>query len=69
MTAFELGFYEAGIQDAYEARHITTAAKSTRYAALSRKHNMQIGKESVQALDAYNQGVAFEINRQTRLEF
>lgn len=69
MSNFELDFYEAGIKDANEARSITVAAHSARYAALSRKHNIQIGNASIQAVTAYNKGVAYEINRQTALEF
>lgn len=69
MKNFELDFYEAGIKDANEARRITTAAHSTRYAALSRKYNLQIGDISIKAVTAYNNGVAHEINRQTALEF
>lgn len=68
MNAMELDFYEAGIKDANESRHIVFACRSTRYEALCRKHNLGIGKQSVRCVDAYNKGVAYEINRQTRLE-
>lgn len=69
MKTTELEFYEAGIKDANEARHIVFACHSRRYEELSRKHNLQIGKLSIKCLDAYNKGVAHEINRQTRLEY
>ena len=68
MNAMELEYYEAGIKDANESRCIVFAAHSERYATLSKKHNLQIGKQSVQCVKAYNKGVAYEINRQTRLE-
>ena len=68
MTRMEIDFYEAGIKDANEARRITVACKSKRYEALSKKHHLQIGKESIKCLDVYNKGVAHEINRQARLE-
>ena len=68
MNEMELDFYEAGIKDANERRCIVVACRSERYEALSRKHNLQIGKQSIRCLDAYNKGVAYEINRQTRLE-
>lgn len=69
MTQKEMiDFYEAGIKDANEARRITVAGKSKRYAELSKKHQLRIGKESLKCLDTYNKGVAYEINRQARLE-
>ena len=67
MNAMELDFYEAGIKDANEARRIVFAAYSKRYESLSRKHGLTIGKQSLRCLDAYNKGVAYEINRQTKL--
>ncbi len=69
MTRIEIDFYEAGIKDANEARRIVAACRSKRYEELSRKHHLQIGKLSVKCLDAYNKGVACEINRQTSLEY
>lgn len=68
MTNMEIDFYEAGIKDANEARRIIVACKSKRYAELSKKHQLRIGKESIKCLDAYNKGVAHEINRQALLE-
>ena len=68
MNAMELDFYEAGIKDAYKSRCIVVAACSERYAILSKKYNLRIGKQSVQCVKAYNNGVAYEINRQTKLE-
>ena len=69
MNAMELDFYEAGIKDANETRRIVVACRSARYENLSRKHNLTVGKQSIRCLDAYNNGVAYEINRQTRLEY
>lgn len=69
MTRMELDFYEAGIKDANENRRIIFAYQSKRYAVLSRKYSLQIDKKSIKCLDAYNKGVAYEINRQTRLEY
>lgn len=68
MTSMEIDFYEAGIKDANEARRIIVACKSKQYAELSKKHQLRIGKDSLKCLDAYNKGVAYEINRQARLE-
>ena len=68
MNGMELDFYEAGIKDANESRHIVLACRSKRYEALSKKHNLCIGKQSARCVDAYNKGVAYEINRQTKLE-
>ena len=67
MNEMELSFYEAGIKDANESHRITVACRSARYAELSKKHHLQIGKQSVRCADAYNKGVAYEINRQTKL--
>lgn len=67
MNEMELDFYEAGIKDANESRRIVVACRSARYEALSKKHNLQIGKQSVRCVDAYNKGVAYEINHQTKL--
>ena len=69
MTEYELKFYEAGIKDANEARHIVFAAHSERYAQLCRQLHSQIGDPRGNATVAYNNGVAHEINRQTKLEF
>lgn len=69
VNAMEVDFYEAGIKDANEARHIVVACRSERYENLVRKYNLTIGKQSIRCLDAYNNGVAYEINRQTMLEY
>lgn len=69
MTRMEINFYEAGIKDANEARRIIVACKSKRYAELSGKYQLRVGKESLKCLNAYNKGVAYEINRQAMLEF
>ena len=67
MNEKELEFYEAGIRDTNESRHIVVACRSARYAALRKKYHLVIGKESANCLNAYNKGVAYEINRQTKL--
>lgn len=69
MTSTELKFYEAGIKDANEARHITVFARSERAMQLHKEHTTGVIGESIKYIDAYNSGVAYEINRQTRLEF
>ena len=69
MKDFELEFYEAGIKDARENGRITVAAHSNRYMKLSKHYNFPIGDNSIKAVTAYNEGVAHEICRQTKLEF
>ena len=49
-------------------RRIVVACHSARHEALSRKHKLTIGKQSTRCLDAYNNGVAYEICRQAKLE-
>lgn len=69
MNAYELQFYNAGIKDANEARHITLACRSKRYEALAKTLSVKIGDKRGNAAEAYNAGVAHEINRQTMLGF
>ena len=69
MSGTEIEFYEAGIKDANDHRKIVVPCMSKRYEELSRKHHLQIGKLSIKCLDAFIIGVAYEINRQARLEF
>lgn len=69
MNAYELQFYEIGIKDANEARHITLACHSKRYEAMAKSLSVKIGDNRGNAVKAYNAGVAHEINRQTALEF
>jgi hypothetical protein len=69
MNERELDYYEAGIKDANEARHIVFAARSKRYEALAMRDRLPVGKESSACLKAYDKGVAFEICRQTQLEY
>lgn len=68
MNASELDYYEAGIKDANEARHIVFSSRSKRFEALAKRDGLPIGKESIRCQIAYDKGVAFEINRQTCLE-
>ena len=75
MSKKELDYYEAGIKDANEARAITIPCKSKRFNVLCERDcagapaTTESLKESIKYLKAYSAGVAFEINRQTRLEF
>jgi hypothetical protein len=69
MNEFELKFYEIGIKDANENRSIVLPYQSKRYEKLSRKLGVKIGDKRGKSTKAYNAGVAFEINRQTKLEF
>lgn len=69
MNEFELKFYETGIKDANELRHIIVPYQSKRYEKLSRELSVKIGDTRGNAAKAYNAGVAYEINRQTMLEF
>ena len=69
MTAYELDFYEAGIKDAHEQQSIVIPCKSKKYMGLLKSHNSQIGDERGNGTKSYCNGVAFEINRQTKLEF
>lgn len=67
MTRQQIDFYQAGIMDAHEAKRVVFAAYSERYAKLSKEQHLQIGKESLMMLDAYNKGVFYEMDRQARL--
>lgn len=66
-TENEIKFYEAGVKDANEARHITVACRSERVKKLFEE--LKPTKDYSSCLASYNSGVAFEICRQTRLEF
>jgi len=68
MNAYELEFYEAGIRDANEQKAIVAPCRSKRYMGLSKKLKTKIGDERGNGLKAYCAGVAFEFNRQMRLE-
>jgi hypothetical protein len=68
MTTNELRAYEIGIKEANEKRTIVPACRSERMMNLLGENNGGLG-DSIPLLDAYNSGVAYEINRQTRLEF
>ena len=69
MNEFELKFYEIGIKDANEQRRIVLPFQSKKYEQLSRQLRVQIGDKRGNASKSYNNGVAYEINRQTRLEY
>lgn len=66
-TENEIKFYEAGVKDANEARCITVACRSERVKKLLEE--LKLTNELSSCLASYNSGVAFEICRQTRLEF
>lgn len=65
MTANELKAYEIGIKEANEQRRIVPACKSAKMNDLMREVKIDL----LPLIAAYNEGVAYEINRQTRLEF
>lgn len=65
MTSIELRAYEIGIKEANEQRTIVPACKSKRMNVLMN----EVRNNLLPLIIAYDTGVAFEINRQTRLEF
>lgn len=65
MTTNELRAYEIGIQEANKQRTIVPACKSK---AMNDLMN-EIRNNLLPLIKAYDAGVAYEINRQTRLEF
>ena len=65
MTNLELRAYEIGIKEANEQRRIVPACKSK---AMNDLMN-EIRNNLLPLIKAYDAGVAYEINRQTRLEF
>lgn len=65
MNALELRAYEIGIKEANEKRRIVPACKSKKMNELMN----EIRNNLLPLIIAYDEGVAYEINRQTRLEF
>lgn len=65
MTTNELRAYEIGIKEVNEQRRIVPACKSK---AMNDLMN-EIRNNLLPLIKAYDEGVAYEINRQTRLEF
>ncbi len=65
MTTNELRAYEIGIKEANEQRKIVPACKSKSMNDLMN----EIRNNLLPLIKAYDAGVAYEINRQTRLEF
>lgn len=65
MTTNELRAYEIGIKEANKQRRIVPACKSN---AMNELMN-EIRNGLLPLIKAYDEGVAYEINRQTRLEF
>ena len=65
MTTNELRAYEIGIKEANKQRTIIPACKSK---AMNDLMN-EIRNNLLPLIKAYDTGVAYEINRQTRLEF
>ena len=65
MTTNELRAYEIGIKEANKQRTIVPACKSK---AMNDLMN-EIRNNLLPLIKAYDTGVAYEINRQTRLEF
>ena len=65
MTANELKAYEIGIKEANEQRTIVPACRSARM----NEYMKEVKNDLLPLIVAYDKGVAYEINRQTRLEF
>lgn len=64
MTNLELKAYEIGIKEANEQRRIVPACKSKRMNEMMN----EIRNNLLPLIIAYDEGVAYEINRQMRLE-
>lgn len=65
MTSLELRAYEIGIREANEQRRIVPACKSKKMNDLMN----EVRENLLPLIIAYDKGVAYEINRQIRLEF
>ena len=65
MTNNEFKAYEIGINEARENKRIVPACKSIKMMELL----SEVKNNLLPLIDQYNAGVAFEINRQTRLMF
>ena len=65
LTANEVRAYEIGIKEAYEQRKIVPACKSEKMNNLMNS----VRNNLLPLIKAYDAGVAFEINRQTKLGF
>ena len=65
MTAVEVKAYEIGIKEAHEQKKIVPACKSNAMYALME----EVENGLLPLIKAYDAGVAYEINRQTKLGF
>lgn len=65
MTAIEVRAYEIGIKEAHAQKRIVPACKSSAMNELME----EVKSGLLPLIVAYDQGVAFEINRQTKLYF
>lgn len=65
LTANEVKAYEIGIKEAHEQKRIVPACKSAKMWELIKEVKNNLSP----LIDAYNEGVAYEICRQTRLEY
>ena len=65
MTSTEVKAYGIGIQEANKQRTIVPACKSAEMMKLLK----EVRNNLLPLIKAYDAGVAYEINRQTRLEF
>ena len=65
MNAIEIKAYEIGIKEAHEQRKIVPACKSNAMYALMK----EVENGLLPLIKAYDAGVAYEINRQTKLGF
>ena len=65
LTANEVRAYEIGINEAHEQKRIVPACKSQKMNELMN----EVKNGLLPLIKAYDKGVAFEINRQTKLGF
>ena len=65
MNAIEIKAYEIGIKEAHEQRKIVPACKSNAMYGLME----EVENGLLPLIKAYDAGVAYEINRQTKLWF
>lgn len=63
MNAIEIRAYEIGIKEAHEQKRIVPACKSSAMNALME----EVRNGLLPLIKAYDKGVAYEINRQTKL--
>lgn len=67
MNELELEAWKIGVHEAHTQKKIVPACRSKEMMDFIQKHSKKVG-ESIPWLDAYNYGVAYEINIQAALE-